>query len=235
MQLKVFPILRSTNSWCIDNIHTLPPTLCVVADQQTGGRGRNGDWISPLGNLYLSIVLPITLDAKYLPLIVSYAIVHYYEQHSINLRVKWPNDIMLGKKKVGGILVEVVPRKEQYSAIIGIGLNLTKSIDAMNPHYNAGCINDDRDPHQIAQEIASTIERMVLEYKNSKSFISDYYKSKLVFQTNNTILLTLENGKKQNVVYLDVLSNGDILFLYQNRTQQLPLEVITIIEYSCSK
>jgi len=173
-----------------------------VADQQTGGRGRNGDWISPLGNLYVSIVLPITLDTKYLPLIVSYAITKYYEQHSINLGVKWPNDIMLCKKKVGGILVEIVPRMGLgYSAVIGIGLNLTKEIDANNPHYDTGCINDNRDTHQIAQEIADTIERMVREYKSSKNFISDYYKKKLTFKRNDTILLHQPKRKMRQISF----------------------------------
>jgi len=51
----------------------------------------------------------------------------------------------------------------------------------------------------------------------------------------SSVGVTLENGKKQKVVFLDVLSNGDIRFIYQNRQQHLSLEVITIIEYSDPK
>ena len=234
MQIKFFPILKSTNTWCIENIDNLPPKYCVVADQQTGGRGRSGDWISPLGNLYLSLILPITLDSKYLSLIVSYAIAEYYEKHSINLHIKWPNDIMLGKKKVGGVLVEIVPNivtdSTKYSAVIGIGLNLTKKIDVNNPYYDTAHINDFRNTHSIAHEIAESIESAVHRFQFSKSFIPDYYKRKLIYKKNDIIQLTLRNGNKQKVVFLDVSMNGDIQFTYNSRNQQLPLEAIFVID-----
>jgi BirA family biotin operon repressor/biotin-[acetyl-CoA-carboxylase] ligase len=89
----------------------------VVADHQTAGRGRlEHRWVTPPGTaLLVSFVLPPS------PLLSLAAGVAAAEACDQDVRLKWPNDLLLGGRKVGGILVEVTAAK----AICGIGINLT--------------------------------------------------------------------------------------------------------------
>ena len=100
----------------------------VVAGTQTAGRGRQGrDWVSRQGNLYLSIIFRPTLEVlPMLSILAGVAAVRAIRKTTgLEPGIKWPNDIMLGGKKTGGILVESVVQGDQVSyAILGIGLNV---------------------------------------------------------------------------------------------------------------
>lgn len=110
--------------------------LVIVADSQKGGRGRHGRrWFSPPGiNLYFSILLKPSSSLEkvtILPLMASAAVVKGIEEHAgIHTSIKWPNDIMRGGKKVGGILMEMKTAKGKICAIaLGIGLNVNMTSD----------------------------------------------------------------------------------------------------------
>jgi BirA family biotin operon repressor/biotin-[acetyl-CoA-carboxylase] ligase len=107
----------------------------VVADQQTAGRGRSGRaWFSRPGNLHASLVLRnvVPLEKAAQLALVSGVALHaavalmYAGVPGMRLELKWPNDILLGRRKIGGILVEssVTGREQGALAIVGIGLNL---------------------------------------------------------------------------------------------------------------
>ena len=107
----------------IDSTNNYAKTLCklgltnkvIIADTQTAGRTtKKQGWISPKGNLYFTILTKLD-DEKKLP---EYA---FLNKNSI--KIKWPNDILLNKQKLCGILIE----KEENSVIIGIGLNINSS------------------------------------------------------------------------------------------------------------
>ena len=107
----------------------------VVAESQTEGRGRlSRQWFSPPGvNLYCSIVIrkPIGNDRltewlSWLPLMTALAAAESIELvASANVAVKWPNDLLLGERKVGGILCESgTGTQSEPFQVIGIGLNV---------------------------------------------------------------------------------------------------------------
>jgi BirA family biotin operon repressor/biotin-[acetyl-CoA-carboxylase] ligase len=100
-----------------DVARDLPLGSVVVADHQTAGRGRlDNRWETPPGTaLLVSFVLPPN------PLLSLAAGVAAAEACDQNVRLKWPNDLLLGGRKVGGVLVEVTAAK----AVCGIGINLT--------------------------------------------------------------------------------------------------------------
>ena len=100
-----------------DLARDLPLGSIVVADHQTAGRGRlEHRWEAPPGTaLLVSFVLPPN------PLLSLAAGVAAAEACDQGVRLKWPNDLLLGGRKVGGILVEVAGVK----AVCGIGINLT--------------------------------------------------------------------------------------------------------------
>jgi BirA family biotin operon repressor/biotin-[acetyl-CoA-carboxylase] ligase len=112
----------------------------VIADRQTAGRGRSGRaWISPPGNFHASLILrnvsPLEKAAQLA--LVSGVAVHAAVMAATAgtrmdaLELKWPNDILLGRRKLGGILVEssVTRRDEGALAVVGIGLNLAHHPD----------------------------------------------------------------------------------------------------------
>jgi BirA family biotin operon repressor/biotin-[acetyl-CoA-carboxylase] ligase len=113
----------------------VPSGTWVIADRQTAGRGRSGRaWESPAGNLHASLVLrdvfPLEKAAQLA--LVSGVAVHAAVSAAAGaaldgqLALKWPNDILLGRSKLGGILVEssVMRRDQGALAVIGVGLNL---------------------------------------------------------------------------------------------------------------
>ena len=131
-QLDVFPEIDSTNAWLM--AQPVPATgmhRVAVADHQTAGRGRGGKrWLSaPGSSLCLSIAhtfreTPDNMAA--LTLAVGVAAVHALRDAGADgIRLKWPNDIVAGDGKLGGMLAESHYRSEGNPAVvIGIGINL---------------------------------------------------------------------------------------------------------------
>lgn len=111
--------------------------FAVIADKQTGGHGQRGrQWQSPKGNGYLSLVLPADSQMKpkaspLVPLWVASMVAEFlYKRLGIAPTLKWPNDILFGGRKLGGILCEATTSGQQLShVIIGIGLNIRHSPD----------------------------------------------------------------------------------------------------------
>ncbi len=103
----------------------------VVADAQTGGRGRMGRvWTSPPGgNLYLSCVLrpPLALpQTPALALAIGIAVCDAVRSVGAEATLKWPNDILVGGRKVAGILLEAQSQGSRLESLIaGIGVNLS--------------------------------------------------------------------------------------------------------------
>jgi len=98
-------------------------TGIIVAEQQEKGRGRYGKiWHSPSGGLYLSWILNgESLYPIFLSEIISLSIVETLRYFGIDCRIKLPNDIITGGKKIAGILI--LKRDEWYIAGIGININ----------------------------------------------------------------------------------------------------------------
>lgn len=100
----------------------------VVAETQTSGRGRFGrNWVSPGGNIYMSVVFRPTLETlPYLSILAGVATAQTIRKTTgTSPKIKWPNDVLLDGKKVAGILVESVLEGEAVCyAVLGIGLNV---------------------------------------------------------------------------------------------------------------
>ena len=108
----------------------------VIAEEQESGRGRfQRAWVSPPGNLYLSIVLRPSLFAmQYLSIISGLAVVRGIRKTTgMRPTLKWPNDVRIGGKKVCGVLVESAVRGDRVEyGIVGIGINVDLNTDAVD-------------------------------------------------------------------------------------------------------
>ncbi len=125
-----FPEIDSTNSYALEHLDQLMDGTMIVADSQTAGRGRFArKWVSDSGNVHMSIVLkPDSLNYKLISgigLFVAVIISRVLEDYKVSSQIKWPNDILVGGKKIGGILVESsIQGSVLRGLVVGIGLNL---------------------------------------------------------------------------------------------------------------
>ncbi len=129
--IVLMPVIDSTNQYLLDRADMLESGTVCIAEYQSNGRGRRGrEWISPFGsNLYLSLYW--RLDAGMaaaigLSLVVGIAIVEALEKLGLpNIKLKWPNDLYFGDKKLAGILVEMSGQAgAAANLVIGMGLNI---------------------------------------------------------------------------------------------------------------
>ena len=170
----------------------------IVADQQINGRGRlTRQWISPLGNLYFSLVLlrPKAFDSQNiqtLSLLANLSLNQLIRNLALanNLRLnienKWPNDLLIEKHKIAGILLEnLLVNSNQEFIIIGVGVNIINS--PIQTNFLAGSLKQ------------FNIEILPLEFL--KKFIDLFENNWLIWQQfgfKNFRQLWLENAYKLN-------------------------------------
>jgi BirA family biotin operon repressor/biotin-[acetyl-CoA-carboxylase] ligase len=140
MKLKKFNFktVNSTNDLAIRTIkYTKNQSGIIVAEKQKKGRGQYGKkWISYKGNLFVSIFFPINETklsthklTKVNCLLVKKLISIFYKG---KISIKNPNDLLINKKKISGILQEILSESGKKFIIIGIGVNLVKSPNIKN-------------------------------------------------------------------------------------------------------
>ncbi|HYY43307.1 MAG TPA: biotin--[acetyl-CoA-carboxylase] ligase, partial [Pyrinomonadaceae bacterium] len=132
-QILRFDSLPSTNTEAARQAAGgAPEGLCIVAREQTAGRGRQArTWVSPQdAGLYFSIVLRPRLAPAHWPLITLAAALAVRDALTTTCAltpdIKWPNDLLAAGRKLCGILAEVVETTQGRACIVGIGINLTE-------------------------------------------------------------------------------------------------------------
>ncbi len=131
IQLESIP---STNTWAKEHALTFNPShlTCITAEEQTGGRGRRDKkWLSPKGmNLYSTFYFVIPNSSSYLANLGQAMVLACAElllEMEVPVEIKWPNDLLAQKKKIGGVLTETIPLQSEIGVILGLGLNVNMS------------------------------------------------------------------------------------------------------------
>jgi len=112
-----------------------PEGTVVLAEAQSKGRGRLGrPWVSPPGKgLYLSVILRPDIPPHWGPritLTAGVALAAALQERGITPQLKWPNDVMLGRRKVGGILTEAsCANNAIIFVIVGVGINVNTDLE----------------------------------------------------------------------------------------------------------
>jgi BirA family biotin operon repressor/biotin-[acetyl-CoA-carboxylase] ligase len=149
-----------------------PEWSAVVAERQTAGRGRQGHaWLSPGGNLFLSVLLRPGLapgSAGVLPLAAGVAAAEAAAEWSVDARLKWPNDLVVGDRKLGGVLVEASAGSEGLdTVVVGVGINLALDASAAPPPLRGAVTSvrqeTRRDPG-VAAAAAAVLDRLSVWY-----------------------------------------------------------------------
>ena len=146
-KVAVLPVIDSTNQYLLDRISELRSGDACVAEYQQAGRGHRGrKWFSPFGaNLYLSMYWRLEQGpaaAIGLSLVIGIIMAEVLQELGAeNVRVKWPNDLYLGDRKLAGILVELTGKTgDAAQIVIGAGINLSMR-RAESDVINQGWVN----------------------------------------------------------------------------------------------
>ncbi len=123
--------VNSTNDLAIKKIKTGFDNGIIIADFQKKGRGQHGKkWLSYKGNLFMTIFFEIKKSIELRKItklnckIIKNTLIQYFKK---NISIKYPNDLLINKKKICGILQETTFNKKVKFIVIGIGINLIKN------------------------------------------------------------------------------------------------------------
>ncbi len=139
----------------------LKPTW-IIAKKQSKGKGRNGNvWFSSSGNFSGSVMFFPTVERSYFHLygfffgVALHNTVKKLIKDGVDIRLKWPNDLMIENGKVAGILLESIqsPQSNKVALIVGVGVNLNShpnlNVDGKK-RYNSQCVANFSN-HEIRQ------------------------------------------------------------------------------------
>ena len=206
-RIDVLPTVTSTNDYLatLGLAGTGRVAVCI-ADQQTRGKGRFGHaWWSPAGvNLYLSMQWGLErwrTQYEVLGLWLLIAIAQLLEEQGVaGVKLKWPNDICVADRKLGGVLIERKATQAQHSLIIGVGLNVAMS---------------------QAREFQETPGWVDLLSAYPDWSLSRNELAALVIEVLSRVLNTLDDSDPEGLCSAwdryDSLSNQRVKFLYQDR------------------
>ncbi|MGB3494435.1 MAG: biotin--[acetyl-CoA-carboxylase] ligase [Elainellaceae cyanobacterium] len=155
--LRIYNRLASTTLTLWDSIQRGAPShTVVIAQEQTQGRGQRGrEWVSAPGGLYLSTAIrpdvPIQQPQQHLTLATAWGIATQFRALGIRVGLKWPNDLVVNGRKLGGILIETRSRGDRLLWVcIGVGINWSNPVpptginvhELLRQEFNPSAIND---------------------------------------------------------------------------------------------
>lgn len=143
--------------------------LCIVAREQTAGRGRHGrEWVSEKdAGLYFSIVLQPRIEARFLSLLTLMTAVVVFDvlrEAGLGPDIKWPNDLLVNEKKICGILAEMADAPKGRVVVVGIGINLKRSNYPPELAETATSIEQEMGRAPNAEELLLSLTRFFSEY-----------------------------------------------------------------------
>lgn len=147
-----------------------PEWVVVAADEQKGGRGREGrTWVSPPGGLYLSVLLrPRFPGVGLLPLAAGVAVAEAAEELGVRTELKWPNDVLASGRKLAGILSEAASGGGGVEwVVLGIGVNVALDPAVLPPELRDAVTSlaaEGRAGATLPDVAASVLARLAVGY-----------------------------------------------------------------------
>lgn len=190
MNIIWYNTISSTNTEALCRLSSLESGSVLAAKEQTAGRGQRGNkWFTEPGkNLTFSIVQKFPAgqlkarDAHWLNYVISEAVAAFLQVSGVDCKIKWPNDIYVGHKKICGILIENVLEGDSVSAsVIGVGLNINQKEfpQLANATSLFNCTGRERDLNECLEELMAIYEKTLPMLWDSKEELFKDYSSKL--------------------------------------------------------
>ena len=207
--------IDSTNSFAkkIISSKIVEDWTVIHATEQTNGRGQRGNaWQSnPKENLTFSLIISSNIKVEkqfYISKIVSLALLSFFNKHSDNATIKWPNDIYINDKKIAGILIEnYIQANKINKSIIGIGININQcefDENIPNPISLKQLTNKIFDLNTVLLQIIDEIYIMYQSINNYKLIDNLYNKN--LFGLNKK---TRFKDKNENIFFAEIINTDE--------------------------
>jgi BirA family biotin operon repressor/biotin-[acetyl-CoA-carboxylase] ligase len=237
-----FDSINSTNTEALNQAKQgADEGLCVVAKQQTEGRGRHGrTWISEKdAGLYFSLVLRPTIENKFLPLLTLMSAVAVYDVlralYKLEPDIKWANDVHVDEKKICGILAEMTETKRGLAVVVGIGITLKSSNFPPELFDSATSIEQETDQKIDARELLENLTRQlakyyqILESENGAEKIRQEWAIRSTYFRGKSVTVKLENesvtgttcGLEESGALRIETKNGEIKIIHAGDVEKL--------------
>ncbi|MFA7430113.1 MAG: biotin--[acetyl-CoA-carboxylase] ligase [Rhodospirillaceae bacterium] len=190
--------------------------LAVMAAVQTAGRGRRGrTWVSPPGNLYLSVRLNqgrTLAETAQLSFVVAVALADALAEAAphVAVRFKWPNDLLIGGAKVSGILLET----DRAAVIVGIGVNVAWAPDATTATYPATSLKGegaDLDPRDLARGILRHLKSCVEQWRARGFAVFRAAWLERAQGLGQGVVARLQSGEEVHGIFVDLDADGALV------------------------
>ncbi len=191
--------------------------ICMLADEQTSGIGRRGnDWISPKGNIYASFLIKYDLSIEnhfLFSAMVANSIIKFLNKYiHVNINIKWPNDIIINKKKIAGIMTEIFEHNNIQYIIIGVGINILTAPKIID--YKTSCLKDYMDSVNFENVLITFIESFFHEYemitKKKYNQIFNSFKNQMS-HIGSRINMLFPDGNVKEVLIKNLNYNGSLI------------------------
>lgn len=229
-------IIPSTNSFALEKFSTLKEGDVILTHHQTKGKGRLGrEWSSSIGkSVALSIVLHPKVKPESLPLftqLTAAALCESLKKYG-DAKIKWPNDILINKKKIAGILIESQFQDNQLQGLVigvGINTNLTSNDFDETLLNKASSLKMETsktiDPNELIADFLASFDSYYnewLETQNASSFIN-LCKKESVLMGREINVFSPKQQPRQAIVK-DINTQGELMVLYHGESSVTPLK-----------
>ncbi|MDP2767642.1 MAG: biotin--[acetyl-CoA-carboxylase] ligase [Candidatus Methanoperedens sp.] len=172
--IHYFKETESTNTIAREIASSVEEGTVVIAESQTGGRGRLGrKWLSPEGGIWLSIILKPRIQPLYAPritLLAGVSVAKTIRSIGLQARIKWPNDVLINEKKVCGILTEIGAEMDMVDyCVVGIGIDANVDTESFPEEFRESSTS-------LKKELGSAINRVEFVQRLLSEFESLYLK-----------------------------------------------------------
>ena len=206
-----------------------------LTDTQTDGKGRRDNkWFStPEKSLTFSFILHSKLELEkmgLLPLLTGISIVRGIESATaIQTGLKWPNDIILNEKKMGGILIESKQIRNGLGVVVGVGLNINENAQDIPHTLRNNAISlamFSKQTHSREQILSASLNEFETLYNNQMDSIIPLWTDHCIHQ-DREVSFHSEKGKQQGI-FQGISSLGHAEIQINGKTQTFPSGVIIL-------
>ena len=199
--------------------------VCMIADEQISGVGRRGnEWVSPKGNIYISFLIKYDLSIEnhfLFSALTANSIIKFLKKYiNENINIKWPNDIIINKKKIAGIMTEIVENNNIQYIIIGAGINILTSPKIID--YQTCSLKNYKDNFNYDDVLVNFIESYCNEFKMMTNKNYDqilYFFKNQMSHFGSKINILLPNGDIKNVFLKNLNLDGSLLVEFDGKEE----------------
>lgn len=199
--------------------------LVVISCKQTAGKGRLGrKWASNEGGVYFSFLLRPELppsDVSGITLAAGLGVCLAIRKFTgLDAKIKWPNDVIVGNKKICGILTEMTAQTDMVDfVVIGIGINVLQESFPEEIAYKATSLKietkSELDLSELMHEIIATLDKTILSYLFGISQ-DDLKLYKSMCATIGREVSLVRNGEKLTGKAVDITADGELVVCLEN-------------------